>query len=233
MSDSFLSRWSRRKIEVRTQEKQGITASQPADVALAQQPVIQQLSSQQDDNNSAFAQQSVDAPAPSVAPEMSLPTEADLARVKQGGDIKAFLMDKVAPELKNKAFKALFSRPEYNVMDGLDIYIDDYNKFIPLSKEDIGKMSMSKQLLSRPDLEVIKPDISMDLPPGVGDETQDLLDVQMESHDPDEPSENLNSAHPDSENHEIIRVIPDALQDIDSNNIDTNRPFEKPGDFSA
>ena len=41
-------------------------------------------------------------------------------------------------------------------MDGLDIYIDDYNKFTPLSQEDIGKMTLSKQLLSRPDLEILK-----------------------------------------------------------------------------
>lgn len=227
MSDNFLSRWSRRKIEVRTQEKEGLPVAQVAEPSLAQLPA-QQPAGNLANNPSALA-----APVYSAAPELPLPTELDLKAVEQGGDIKAFLVDKVAPELKNKAFKALFSRPEFNVMDGLDIYIDDYNKFTPLSQEDIGKMSLSKQLLSRPDLEVIKPDISMDLPPGVGDETQDLLDVQMESHDPDEPSENLNSVLPDSENHEIIRVIPDAMQGIDSKNIDANRSFEKPGDISA
>ncbi|BET26006.1 uncharacterized protein DUF3306 [Limnobacter thiooxidans] len=227
MSDNFLSRWSRRKIEVRAQEKEGLPVAEVAEPSLAQLPA------QQPADNFVNSPSALAAPVDSAAPELPLPTELDLAAVEQGGDIKAFLVDKVAPELKNKAFKALFSRPEFNLMDGLDIYIDDYNKFTPLSQEDIGKMSLSKQLLSRPDLEVIKPDISMDLPPGVGDETQDLLDVQMESHDPDEPSENLNSAHPDSENHEIIRVIPDAMQGIDSKNIDANRSFEKPGDISA
>ena len=227
MSDNFLSRWSRRKIEVRTQEKEGLPVVKVAEPSLAQLPA-QQPAANQANSPSALA-----APPNSAAPELPLPTELDLKAVEQGGDIKAFLVDKVAPELKNKAFKALFSRPEFNVMDGLDIYIDDYNKFTPLSQEDIGKMSLSKQLLSRPDLEVIKPNVSMDLPSSVGDETQGLLDVQMEGHGADEPSENLNSAHRDSENHEIVRVIPDALQDTDFKTIDENRSFEKPGDISA
>lgn len=227
MSDSFLSRWSRRKIEVRTQEMEGLLPVQAAESSLAQIPAPLPVGNVPE-NLAATA-----APVQSAPPEVVLPTEADLKLVEQGGDIKAFLMDKVAPELKNKAFKALFSRPEFNVMDGLDIYIDDYNKFIPLSQQDIGKMTLSKQLLSRPDLDMIKPDVLMDLPPSVGDETQDLSDVQLEGAEPDESSENLHPAHPDSENHETVRVIPGALQDIDSKNIDTNRPFEKPGDFSA
>ncbi|OGB71019.1 MAG: hypothetical protein A2486_07915 [Burkholderiales bacterium RIFOXYC12_FULL_65_23] len=38
----------------------------------------------------------------------------------------------VAPEVRNAAFKQLFTDPHFNVMDGLDIYIDDYSKPDPL-----------------------------------------------------------------------------------------------------
>ena len=36
--------------------------------------------------------------------------------------------------------KKLFADPHFNVMDGLDIYIDDYSKPSPLSKAQMAKM---------------------------------------------------------------------------------------------
>ncbi len=43
-------------------------------------------------------------------------------------DFKPFVAKNVAPEVKNAAFKKLFADPHFNVMDGLDTYIDDYSK---------------------------------------------------------------------------------------------------------
>lgn len=220
MSENFLSRWSKRKLEVRAQEKlaenapdisvsasiEGSDANQsaPTNVPAASQPKAQ-ITSQ---------------------PELPLPTEADLLAVKQGGDIKAFMVDKVSTELKNKAFKALFARPEFNVMDGLDIYIDDYSKFTPLSQEDIGKMTLSKQLLSRPDLEILKKadmeerlervasvlSNSDDSVPAVSDESDDIEQTAAEN--------------PDTQND--VRVIPNELQGYDSNKKLEKVTFETP-----
>lgn len=213
MSDNFLSRWSKRKLEAREQEKQTETlldqpkqlpeqavALQPADVAKA--------------DNSPSAD----------VPELPLPTEADLQAVEQGGDIKAFMVDKVSAELKNKAFKALFSRPEFNVMDGLDIYIDDYNKFTPLSQEDIGKMTLSKQLLSRPDLELPKID---DIKEGLNALAWPE-DESLESPDPVLDKQNIEARSEEDENQidDGVRVIPDNLQAIDSKELSTERSFE-------
>jgi hypothetical protein len=215
MSDNFLSRWSKRKLEAREQEKQTETlldqpkqlpeqavALQPADVAKA-------------DNGPS-------AEVPEL--ELPLPTEADLQAVEQGGDIKAFMVDKVSAELKNKAFKALFSRPEFNVMDGLDIYIDDYNKFTPLSQEDIGKMTLSKQLLSRPDLELPKIDDikeglnALELPKDESSESSTLvLDKQDDEAKVEEDENQIDDG---------VRVIPDGLQAIDSKELSTERSFE-------
>ena len=151
MSDNFLSRWSKRKLEAKEQEKQLENLSESiqggSELSIKQTPAELNRDSSGDSAVAVSKEPQVDIP---------LPTEADLTKVEQGGDIKAFMVDKVSAELKNKAFKALFSRPEFNVMDGLDIYIDDYSKFTPLSQEDIGKMTLSKQLLSRPDLELPK-----------------------------------------------------------------------------
>lgn len=222
MSENFLSRWSKRKLEVRAREKQAEDAPE-----LQLSAPFQGSDTNQGNAVIELADSQPKAQTPSQ-PELPLPTEADLLAVKQGGDIKAFMVDKVSTELKNKAFKALFSRPEFNVMDGLDIYIDDYNKFTPLSQEDIGKMTLSKQLLSRPDLEILKKaDMeeglervasvlsgSDDSVPAVSDKTGDI--EQTAAENPDALDD--------------VRVIPDGLQDSDFNEELEKRSFETPGE---
>lgn len=222
MSENFLSRWSKRKLEVRAREKQAEDAPE-----LQLSAPFQGSDTTHGDAVSELADSQPKAQTPSQ-PELPLPTEADLLAVKQGGDIKAFMVDKVSTELKNKAFKALFSRPEFNVMDGLDIYIDDYNKFTPLSQEDIGKMTLSKQLLSRPDLEILKKadmeeglervasvlSSSDDSVPAVSDKTGDI--EQTAAENPDALDD--------------VRVIPDGLQDSDFNKKLEKRSFETPGE---
>ncbi|MBU0542740.1 MAG: DUF3306 domain-containing protein [Gammaproteobacteria bacterium] len=220
MSENFLSRWSKRKLEVRAQEK--LAEEAPAIQGKASVSAVNVES-----ENRAHELVKADSQVQPVPdPELPLPTEADLLAVKQGGDIKAFMVDKVSTELKNKAFKALFSRPEFNVMDGLDIYIDDYNKFTPLSKEDIGKMTLSKQLLSRPDLEI----------PKKGDIQAGLEKLESTLSSPDdsvstvldktEGTEELELGEFDTPND--ARVIPDNSQDADFIEETEKRSFETP-----
>lgn len=221
MSENFLSRWSKRKLEVRAQEQ----LAEEVTVLKTEAP----LSGVDSGQSAAAGELSSTKPLEQTAatqPELPLPTEEDLHAVEQGGDIKAFMVDKVSTELKNKAFKALFSRPEFNVMDGLDIYIDDYSKFTPLSQEDIGKMTLSKQLLSRPDLEIPKKgDINAGLEKlesalaGEEDSASDALDktempAQVSAVEADNPNE--------------TRVIPDSLQGVDFNDELKKRSFESP-----
>ncbi|VWX35980.1 conserved hypothetical protein [Limnobacter sp. 130] len=219
MSDNFLSRWSKRKLEAKEQEKQLENLSEPiqggSELSIKQAPAELNRDSSDDSAVAVSKEPQVDIP---------LPTEADLTKVEQGGDIKAFMVDKVSAELKNKAFKALFSRPEFNVMDGLDIYIDDYSKFTPLSQEDIGKMTLSKQLLSRPDLELPKiGDIKEGLNalPGSVDELPEVPTPVLDKQE--------NEAQTGEENTQTEgdpRVIPNESQAIDSQEQLTERSFE-------
>lgn len=219
MSDNFLSRWSKRKLEAKEQEKQLENLSEPiqggSELSIKQTPAELNRDSSGDSAVAVSKEPQVDIP---------LPTEADLTKVEQGGDIKAFMVDKVSAELKNKAFKALFSRPEFNVMDGLDIYIDDYSKFTPLSQEDIGKMTLSKQLLSRPDLELPKiGDIKEGLNalPGSVDELAEVPTPVLDKQE--------NEAQTGEENTQTEgdpRVIPNESQVIDSQEQLTERSFE-------
>ena len=52
----------------------------------------------------------------------------------------------VTPEVKNAAMKQLFTDPHYNVMDGLDTYIDDYSKPDPIPESMLRNM-VSAQFL--------------------------------------------------------------------------------------
>lgn len=55
----------------------------------------------------------------------------------------AFMRPGVDEILKRGALKKLFSDPRFNVMDGLDIYIDDYTRSDPIEP------SLARELLSR------------------------------------------------------------------------------------
>jgi Protein of unknown function (DUF3306) len=131
--DNFLSRWSRRKVAV----KQGVPV--PAAPVPAGEPVRAELveapSEPPPSPSTSSGRTEVAAPAS--------PTLEDVAQLTKESDFSRFVAPNVDPGVKNAAMKKLFaSDPHFNVMDGLDTYIDDYNKFEPLPK------SMLRQLVS-------------------------------------------------------------------------------------
>jgi len=65
-------------------------------------------------------------------------------------DFKAFMHSKVEEGVKRAALKKLFSDPRFNVMDGLDTYIDDYTKAEPISEELLARLEHARQTLLVP-----------------------------------------------------------------------------------
>jgi hypothetical protein len=133
--DSFFSRWSRRKVQVRT--------GQP----LPPEPVLAPL--QAPAVAVPVARSEPAAPAPATADDVPaqpteeappLPTLDDVARLTPASDFSTFVARGVPADVRNAAVKKLFTDPHFNVMDGLDIYIDDYSKPSPLSVADMAKM---------------------------------------------------------------------------------------------
>jgi hypothetical protein len=57
-----------------------------------------------------------------------------------------FVARDVDPTVKNAALKRLFADPHFNVMDGLDTYIDDYSIPDPLPAGMLAKMVQSVAL---------------------------------------------------------------------------------------
>ena len=134
MADGFLGRWSRRKQEVR----EGKPVQDPAP-PLPQAPVPAGVNAP-----APLPVQPASAPA---LPEVSappLPTLQDAQSLSIDSDFKPFASRAVAPEVRNAAMKKLFTDPHFNVMDGLDIYIDDYTQPDPLPAAMLKQMASAQ-----------------------------------------------------------------------------------------
>ena len=70
----------------------------------------------------------------------------DVKTLTQESDFTPFMARNVGPEVRNAAMKKLFADPQFNVMDGLDIYIDDYSKSDPIPESMLRQMTSAKFL---------------------------------------------------------------------------------------
>ena len=125
----FFSRWSQRKQAV----KLGLAEE---DNKPGEGPSTAQASAQ---NPSLVASVKPEAEE-NTTESPKLPTLSDVAQLTPESDFSSFMTQGVAPEVRNAAMKKLFTDPHYNVMDGLDIYIGDYNTPDPLPSGMLAKM---------------------------------------------------------------------------------------------
>ncbi len=142
----FLSRWSRRK----TALVQGIplqeasikpagfvdeaaaSSPKPADAADAANAASLQPAVASNPNQQSDAEISKDLP------QLSL---EDTKFLTKDSDFTPFMAQNVSASVRNAAMKKLFADPHFNVMDGLDTYIDDYSKFVPLPESVLRQMN--------------------------------------------------------------------------------------------
>ncbi len=74
------------------------------------------------------------------------PSLDDVGKLTPESDFTTFMNKDVAGDVHQAAMKKLFSDPHFNVMDGLDIYIDDYSIEDPLPEGMLEKMYQSTAL---------------------------------------------------------------------------------------
>ena len=175
--EGFFDRWSRRKQQVRA----GELPAEPAATAGSEPPELA----------------APPAPAAEAPPPLTL---ADAEALGIDSDFKPFVAEGVAPEVRNAAFRQLFADPHFNVMDGLDIYIDDYAKPSPLPD------SVLRQMASAKFLKLFEED------PQETPENDGLADV-AQSEAGDSPSPPVADAQPASQptddHHADLRLQPD------------------------
>jgi hypothetical protein len=131
VSEGFFSRWSRRKQEVATR-------SLPAELDESEPPKVASSEAVQPD-----AAPVAESSAADVAPP-ALPSLEDVKNLTPQSDFQPFMQRGVGAEVRNAAMKKLFADPHFNVMDGLDIYIDDYSQPDPLPGGMLRKMASAQ-----------------------------------------------------------------------------------------
>lgn len=132
--DPFLSRWSRLK-------KASAKASPGSDVAPGAQARPAAPAAVPGSTRPAHAPADPEREAAPLPPVESLTPESDFS---------PFMRAKVEESVKRRALKTLFQDPRFNVMDGLDVYIDDYSKADPLPEGWLEKMSQMARLGDQP-----------------------------------------------------------------------------------
>ena len=111
--DNFLSRWSRKKLASKAGPDRPTADAIPVATGTQSPAPVE--------DNPPEPLQSIE----SLTPE---------------SDFTPFMKAEVDPETKRQALKALFQDPRFNVMDGLDVYIDDYSKPDPIPEGWLEKM---------------------------------------------------------------------------------------------
>jgi len=112
MEESFLRRWSRKKLEP---------------------------------ESAVPAASSVEPALPAAVPAAPLP---EVDSLELSSDFLPFMNGEVAEGLRRSALQKLFTAEHFNVMDGLDVYIDDYNTFEPIGEELLQQLMQAPGLLN-------------------------------------------------------------------------------------
>jgi len=144
--ETFFSRWSRRKSQVRQEAAPpappDAEAEQPPPAAaatvLATAPVA-----------AAEVAETVERPkaeGPSAARSMPPPTLEEAMNLTPASDFSRFVAPGVDSGVKNTAMKKLFTDPHFNTMDGLDTYIEDYGRADPIPKAMLRQMVQARML---------------------------------------------------------------------------------------
>ncbi|MGB1108739.1 MAG: DUF3306 domain-containing protein [Gammaproteobacteria bacterium] len=164
--EPFLSRFSRRKAEAR---QQTLVDSQ----APAEAPSVDET------------------PAP---PEL---TDADMPPLESlsfDSDFSGFMSPKVSETLRRQALRKLFLSPEFNVVDGLDEYAEDYTKFEALGDIVTADMKHEIEMQARREAEKAKQALLEDEAPT---EPEALADADNAAADDKEPPRALAEAEDD------------------------------------
>ncbi len=72
-------------------------------------------------------------------------------------DFSAFLQPRIEEGLRRAALKKLFHSEHFNQMDGLDVYIDDYNAFEPIPEDMLRNLTQARDLLFRDQPQAAEP----------------------------------------------------------------------------
>ena len=166
-AESFFDRWSKRKAETATDAPDAAATPVPDD-----QP---------------------EKPIPPVSQPLPPPTIEEVANLTQQSDYSRFIGKGVDDNIQRAALKKLFADPHFNIMDGLDTYIEDYNKFDPIPPEMLALLNHAKGLLDplsqfeKPMMRLMEKVISPEPSDEQAAPDESAADIESASAEPDAP----------------------------------------------
>ncbi|MBM3349348.1 MAG: DUF3306 domain-containing protein [Betaproteobacteria bacterium] len=153
---NFLSRWSRKKAGL-TEETASTQSTPPIAKVSTPMPLSKNEATEA---NQPAADHDQKQPPP--------PTLEDVEKIDvKAPDFSAFMRPDVDPLVQQAALKKMFSDPHFNVMDGLDIYIDDYTKSDPIPLDMLKRMQQSELLGLFKSAEELYPDSTQKTEPEI------------------------------------------------------------------
>jgi Protein of unknown function (DUF3306) len=196
-SESFLSRWAKRKADVRAEEVKFVELQN-------ENPSISEpFEAKMPETAMPEGGLASDTKEPDEA-KSTLPTIESLT---QESDFSPFMGKDVASDLRNQAMKKLFTNPHYNVQDGLDIYIGDYTKSDPIPLEMLRKMTQSKALFLFEDEEKAEAEAAAALAAAESSGRTEIVAVPQTIPPPNLPA-------PTVESETLIAPIPQDVTDV-------------------
>ncbi|MEH6434820.1 DUF3306 domain-containing protein [Massilia sp. DD77] len=167
--EGFLRRWARLKSSGGDAPRQEVPAPAPAPPALART-----ADGASDEGDQALR---------------PLPTVDDIAGLSFDSDYSGFVAQGVDKAVQRLALKKLFADPHFKVMDGLDIYMDDYNVASPLAADMLAELRHADSALQRV-LDVEAPEEGAGAAAAAEAEAQDVVTQQEEDRPQGNPQEN-------------------------------------------
>lgn len=193
-SSGFLGRWAKRKALAR----EGKPLEEPVRTVNVPEPAMPPAQAANAPPR-ATSPQPVQVPVQAGTPAQAPPvlTLDDAQALTQDSNFKPFMAQQVQPEVRNAAMKKLFADPHFNVMDGLDIYIDDYTKSDPIPESMLRQMVGAKLLNLFDDV----PDAPSATPPRESADDSTVQTVAQSTLSPD--------ASPTAHDNSHLRLQPD------------------------
>jgi hypothetical protein len=145
---TFLKRWSARKRAVAAEANPSVPPTTIATPAVSSEAALP----------------SAPLSAPPATTAAALPPVESLTF---HSDFAAFMRPEVDETLRRSALKKLFNDPRFNVMDGLDTYIDDYSKADPIATDVVRTLVQARYIFDPPQTRINEQGFVEDVPPPV------------------------------------------------------------------
>src|SRR6266480_1584421 len=150
------------------------------------------------------------ASEPATSPPAAAPALPPVDSLTFESDFTAFMKPDVDESLKRMALKKLLHDPRFNVMDGLDTYIDDYSKPDPIDPDVVKQLMQARYIFNPPQTRITEAGFVEDVPVEV-EAQQPASDVAQET------PERLATTEGESNNNvPAIEVPPVVASDTDA-----------------